>query len=140
MADTSFDHKEAQTLVRQFRRWSVGGDVSSIQPDSVPWCEYWGRLMPTVVVHSILILHLCKHHLCFLNSQCHVFCKFIGRLQGRAWLLGFKAHARVVSSVDHEGGLLSRQVYTVVIVELALGQEAIPVILSSTCECVQIAL
>jgi hypothetical protein len=34
-------------------------------------------------------------------------------------LLGLKAHARVASGVKHEGGLLSQQVYTVVVVELA---------------------
>jgi hypothetical protein len=69
-----------------------------------------------------------------------VFCELIGRLQGRAWLLGLKAHVRVSSGVNHEGGLLSRRVLTVVVEELTLGQEVIPVILSSTCECVQIAL
>jgi hypothetical protein len=37
--------------------------------------------------------------------------KLIGRLQGRPRLLGFKAHVGVSSSVDHEGGLLSRRVY-----------------------------
>jgi hypothetical protein len=56
------------------------------------------------------------------------------------WLLGFKAHVRVSSGVDHEGGLLSQRVLSVVIEELAYGQEAILVILSSTCECAQIAL
>jgi hypothetical protein len=39
-------------------------------------------------------------------------------LQIRVWLMGLKAHARVSSSVDHEGGLLSQQVHTVVVEEL----------------------
>jgi hypothetical protein len=30
MADTSIDDKGAQTSVREFRRWSIGGDVTSI--------------------------------------------------------------------------------------------------------------
>jgi hypothetical protein len=81
--------------VRQLRQQSVGDDVTSIQPDSVPWCKYQGRLASAVVVHGVLVFHLCKCHFCFLNSQCHVFHKFIGQLQGRAWLLGFKAHVRV---------------------------------------------
>jgi hypothetical protein len=38
-----------------------------------------------------------------------------------------------------EGGLLSRRVLSVVVAELAHGQETIPVILLSTCECAQIA-
>jgi hypothetical protein len=42
-------------------------------------------------------------------------------------------------TVDHEGGLLSRRVLSVVVEELAHGQETVPVILSSTCECTQIA-
>jgi hypothetical protein len=36
-----------------------------------------------------------------------VFCEFIDRLQVRVWLLGLKVHARVSSSVNHEG-LLSQ--------------------------------
>jgi hypothetical protein len=30
MADTSVDDKGAQTSVREFRQWSIGGDVASI--------------------------------------------------------------------------------------------------------------
>jgi hypothetical protein len=56
------------------------------------------------------------------------------------WLLGLKAYMRVSSSVNHEEGLLSQQVHSVVVEELTHGQEAIPVVLSSTCECAQIAL
>jgi hypothetical protein len=37
-----------------------------------------------------------------------VFHEFIDQLQVRVWLLGLKAHARVSSGVNHEGGLLSR--------------------------------
>jgi hypothetical protein len=47
-----------------------------------------------------------------------VFREFIDQLQVRVRLLGLKAHVRVPSGVEHEGGLLSRQVYTVVVVEL----------------------
>jgi hypothetical protein len=35
--------------------------------------------------------------------------------------LGFKAHVRVSSSVNHKWGLLSRRVYCVVVLELACG-------------------
>jgi hypothetical protein len=52
-------------------------------------------------------------------SECHVICEFIDRLQVRVRLVGLKAHARVSSGVKHEGGLLSRRVLTVVVVELA---------------------
>jgi hypothetical protein len=48
-----------------------------------------------------------------------VFRKFVDRLQVRVRLLGLKAHVRVSSSVEHKGGLLSQQVLTVVVVELA---------------------
>jgi hypothetical protein len=91
----------------------------SIQPDFVSWCECRGRLTSAVIVHGVLIFRLCKCRLCFLNSKCHAIREFIDRLQVRARLLWFKAHARVSSGVDHEGGLLSRRVYTVIVVKLA---------------------
>jgi hypothetical protein len=92
-------------LVRQFRQQSVGGDIASVQPDSVSWCEDWSRLMLMVVVYGILILCLCKCYFHFLKSLCYAFCKFIDQLQVRAWLLGIKAHTRVSSGVNHKGGL-----------------------------------
>jgi hypothetical protein len=72
-----------------------------------------------VVVHGVLVFRLCECHLCFLNSECHVICEFVDQLQVRARLVGLKAHVRVPSGVEHEGGLLSQQVHTIVIVELA---------------------
>jgi hypothetical protein len=77
--------------------------------------------MSAVVVHGVLIFCLCKCCFCFLDSQCYAFCKLIDRLQGRPRLLGFKAHARVSSGVDHERGLLSQRVYRVVVLELTCG-------------------
>jgi hypothetical protein len=53
---------------------------------------------------------------------------------------GAQSPCEGVFQVDHEGGLLHRKVYTVVVVELALGQEVIPVVLLLTCEYVQIPL
>jgi hypothetical protein len=70
-----------EMLLQSYQR-SVGGDVTSIQPDSVPWCEYWGRLTSAVVVHGVLIFHLCKCRFCFLNSQCYAFREFIDRVKG----------------------------------------------------------
>jgi hypothetical protein len=77
--------------------------------------------MSAVVEHGVFIFHLGKCRFRFLDSPCYAFRKLVGRLQGRPQLLGFKAHARVSSGVDHEGGLLSRRVYRVVLLELTCG-------------------
>jgi hypothetical protein len=78
-------------------------------------CPLTGRLTLAV---GVLVFCLCKGCLCFLNSQCHAFREFINQLQGRARLLRLKAHARVSSGIEHEGGLLSRRVLTVVVMDL----------------------
>jgi hypothetical protein len=78
-----------------------------IQPDSVPWCIYRGGLASAVVEHGVFVFRLGECCFRFLNSSRYVFRKLVGQLQGRPRLLGFKAHVRVSSSVDHEGGLLS---------------------------------
>jgi hypothetical protein len=69
----------------------------------------------------MLVFRLGECRFRFLNSLRYVFRKVVDQLQGRLQLLGFKAHARVSSGVDHEGGLLSRRVYRVVVLELACG-------------------
>jgi hypothetical protein len=61
-----------------------------------------------VVEHGVLVFCLCECRLCFLTSKCHVIHEFIDRLQVGGRLVGFKAHVRVPSGVEHEGGLLSR--------------------------------
>jgi hypothetical protein len=64
--DTSLDHTGAQVTVGQFRGWSIGGDVTSIEPDPVSGGKDRRGLMSTVVLHSVLILRFSDSQLRFL--------------------------------------------------------------------------
>jgi hypothetical protein len=119
MTYTTIGFVRTKVAMSEFGWGTSGFDVTQIQPDTITGYELGGWGPMTVIVYRVVVLSLRERCLRFFDTFGHSIGKLGNASDLQTWLLRFKAHARVPTSIHEEGSLLRRWVNMVIVGKLA---------------------